>query len=269
MKFRKFLCAGQDIIFIGNENYLPCLDERNKKRLCDRQKGIGGNGIVCFEKNCPKMPRIKAFDKNGLSMPDVSSALICAVLEQNMVNGCNVLEIVGEKQSFFAMINEINGRFYDVTCAYENLSEQSFNSIINRRTELGNRILTLTYAYTSAHYAVHFSSDMSCLDIKYISDKTRKNSIFRKSAELLVAEKTGMNSYVMSKQQINDECAYPSVGAFAAVAVAACKDGKSRYSEEIKVSCEGYDVYVFVKDENSFSVHTRAEFIYEGEISVD
>ncbi|MBE6717358.1 MAG: hypothetical protein E7573_10620 [Ruminococcaceae bacterium] len=269
MQFMKLISAGRDIIFIENEKEFLSLSSEAKKRLCDRIKGVGAAEIFGIREMCPKTARIDVFDKNGQYSCDGSTASICAVLGLNLIKRRNEAEMHCRNGSFFVMLNDINGKKYNVSCALGKPGKIDLQDITERRTELGNRILTLTHVHTSSDYAVHFSSCPDKLDIEYLSEKTRINSLFHKKARLLIAEEGVDNSFVLKKPWEDGEYVYPAVGAFAAVGVAACKTERSRFSEEIKVSCGGHDVYVFVKNDMSCSVHTTAEFVFCGEIQVE
>lgn len=261
MDFEKILIAGKDYIYFPSGDKVDLLSKEELIYLCDRRKGIGGDGIFTFAKNTPKTRQIQAFLQNGELMRDLSSIEICAVFSSFL----NPLTAKYEIEEVFGKKIRIFGE--------ENISEASFSREFDdtdtddytlKKTEIGNRILTLTKIKLHGTHTVHFTECIDSLSIDYFGRHISVNSFFGKKADISIAQKISNNTFLVKHYENNSGSPYPTVSALAAVALSACKTGYARYNEEIHIICNDTDIYAFCNKNNSCVIQGKIKRIFTG-----
>ncbi len=266
MHFYKLSALGQDYIFSDDKCAFDNISESDIKHICDRIVGVGATGIFTLNQKEAKKAQIRAFCQNGEIMRDLSTASICAALGLKITTGIQESEILSENNRFFTCLSPLGDNSFLVSCDISKSLTRACGDKIERKTELGNRILTLTPVFTSGSFAIHFSECMESLNFKYLAEKTEEVTVFGRNTSLILAEKTNINSYILSRMLEDEQYIIPYAGAFAGAALAACKTGRSNYSEEIKLTCGEYEAYAVCKEDKSVTLHTVAEIVYEGNI---
>lgn len=266
MHFYKLSALGQDYIFLDGKDAFGKISELDIKHICNRTAGVGASGIFALNQKEAKKVQIRAFCKDGEIMRDLSTASICAALGAKITSGTGEAEILSENSRYFTCLSACEDGSSLISCDMGKGTTGINSGTCERKTELGNRILTLTPVFTSGSFAIHFSECMNSLNFKYLSEKTGSLTLFGKNTSLILAEKTEMNSYVLSQMLERGNNIIPYAGAFTATALAACKTGRSTYSEEIKFTCGEYEAYTVCKEDESVILHTSAQIAYEGNI---
>lgn len=266
MHFYKLYALGQDYIFCDDETQFDNLGAGDIKEICNRISGVGATGIFAIYQKYAKNMQIRAFDENGEIMRDSSTAAICAALGAKITTGRTAVEFQSEKGRFFTYISAVEDGKYLVSCDIGKCRLLLKNGNTERKTELGNRILTLTPVGTSAEYAVHFSECMYSLNREYLAEKTSSLSLFGGNASLILCEENGKNNFNSLPLYKNGCDITPFAGGFAAVGVAACLSGRSAFSQEMNINCNGQSAYVIIKEELSAAIHLTAGIAYEGNI---
>lgn len=261
MDFEKILIAGKDYIYLPDESTFASLTAKHIELLCDRRKGVGSDGIFSFAENSLKTGKIKAFLKTGELMRDLSSVEICAIFSAFSK------EIVKEYEITDAFSKKI--RIFRDTDTSEAAFSREFDysdsdAYTLRKTELGNRILTLTKISLHGIHTVHFSECIDSLNIDYFGKHISANSVFGKKADISIVQKISDNKYLMRHYENKSGNTYPTVSAYAAVALAACKTGYSGYNEEIHISCNDTDIYAFCNKNNSCVIQGKIQKVFEG-----
>lgn len=264
MHFYKLSALGQDYIFTDDNEEFGKLSREDIKLICDRTLGAGATGIFCIHQKEAENTEIRAFYKNGEIMREMSTASICAVLGLKMIKGKEIGEILSEKCRFFTCLSVCDDRSGLVSCDSGRGGVSLFKDMCERKTHLGNRILTLTPVCTSGSYAVHFSGDAKSINLKYLAEKTNELTLFGKNTSLIVAEETGRNTFSLCRMLENEEYIVPFAGGFSAAAFAACKTGRSRFGDELVLFCEDYKAYAVAKEDGSVTIHTQVNLAYEG-----
>lgn len=264
MHFYKLSALGQDYIFADDEEAFFKLSREDVKLLCDRAAGVGATGIFCVYQKEAENTEIRAFYQNGDNMREMSTASICGILGLKITKGEDACEIFSEKSRFSGCLSASDEKFSLVSCDTGKGSVSLFKDMCERKTHLGNRILTLTPVSTPDSYAVHFSGDAKSINLKYLAEKTRELTLFGKGTSLIVAEEKERNTFSLCRMLEENEYIIPFAGGFSAVAFAACKTGRSRFGDEITLYCEDYKAYAVVKEDSSVTLHTQAHMAYEG-----
>ncbi len=266
MHFIKLFAAGHAYIFVDSESAVSELDSEAIKNICDRVCGAGASGIFAVCQNENKKAQIRAFSENGEIMRDSSTTAICAGLGLKITKCVTACEFKCEKSSYFTYSGDTENNKYPVSCNIGKCSLLLNDSGVERRTELGNRILTLTAVRSTADYAVHFSECMHSLNREYLSEKTSALSLFGGNTSLILCEENRNGGFDMLPLYENGKNVVPPIGGFAAVGVAACLSKRNEFRQEILVDCNGYGVYVIVDKDLSVTVHLDAGVAFEGNI---
>ncbi len=263
MKFLKILVAGKDYIYIPDYEDFDTLSKEEKIRLCNRQQGIGADGIITFIKTSPKTAQIKGFLQNGKHMPDISSASLSAIFGNVFKN--NTIECLknSKNKEKITLLQDKNS-FYDlISC---DMGPSAPCTYCNKKTELGNRILTLTALKYHGTHTVHFSECAHLLDINYFGEKISANSLFHKQADFTIAEKTDDSTFRLIHSENSTGSPFPTLAVFGTVALAAAMTGRANYNEEIKLLCNTDTVYAFCKEDGSAVLQCKAQKIFGGYI---
>ncbi|MBR3766974.1 MAG: hypothetical protein IKL10_01875 [Clostridia bacterium] len=266
MKFNKFFCAGKDYIFLSEENSFSEIEKLDIRLLCDRQRGIGADGIFALKQNNSKNSQIRGFLQNGEIMRDYSTASICAAFAINSNESFGECVFSCENNEFFTLFSDSGGKNPLVSCDLGKGNFDIRHPAIMRKTEIGNRILTLTALELHGIHTVHFSENKDNLDTEYFGSRISVNSLFGKKADFIIAQRFSKNSFDINYYENKTGNPRPTVSAFAATALAACKTGKANYNEEMRVTCNNNTVYVFCREDNSVVIQCTATRIFEGEI---
>lgn len=262
MHFIKIAALGQDYIFSDGKDAYENITEADIMRMCNRVSGAGATGIFAINQNTPENVQIRAFDKNGKIMRESSTALICACLGANIATGIKSTETLCKKTSFSTRIFPSDDNIQPIVCQLTVSGDKTYE----RKTELGNRILSVVPVCTSGTYLVHFSECMKLLNFSYLSENAAAVTRYGKNPYLILAQQTERNHLKLSRVLDDGEYIIPYAGGFMAAALAACYSGRCNFSEEIRLGCENYEAYAVCKEDNTVMLHTCAEIIYEGNI---
>lgn len=261
MKFIKLLVAGKDYIYIPDNKDFGTLQRKELIRLCDRRKGIGADGIVTFIKTSSKTAQIKGFLQNGKDMPDISSASLCTIFSNIFKDNTTECLNNSENKEKITLLQDKNRSDELISC---DMGKALPCTYCEKKTELGNRILTLTALNFHGTHTVHFSECADLLSINYFGKKISENSLFHKKADFTTAEKTEKNTFRLIHYENSTASPLPALSVFGTVALAAAMTGRANYNEEIKLICNTDTVYAFCKEDGSAVLQCKAEKIFEG-----
>ncbi len=266
MNFTKYHIAGKDYIYCPDKSDFGNLTENSILSICDRFRGIGADGIFSFYQNSSKTSIIKGFSKNGECMRDFSSASICTLFELFLTTDITEHTFLSENGQKITAKSDISKENNLFSCTIEAHTADGIFRETNRKTEIGNRILTITPVHLHGIYTVHFTDCPKMLNIDYLGQHISKNSLFRKKANLILAENTDVNSFEFSFYENNTGCPRPAISAFGAVGLAACRNAICNYGDEISVTCNGNTVKVICNSPDSVTIKCTCERVFEGKI---
>lgn len=64
LEFTKMNGAGNDFVMVDNRDGSHSLDRSQIERLCDRHRGIGGDGLIALE-GTPELPKMRYYNADG------------------------------------------------------------------------------------------------------------------------------------------------------------------------------------------------------------
>lgn len=267
MHFTKYHISGKDYIYCPEKNDFEKLTKNTITGICNRHSGVGADGIFTFYQNSSKTSIIKGFNQSGECMRNYSSAAICALFELFLTAGVTEHTFLSENGSKFAVKTDNSASPPAFFCKLTSALSDGIFGTKAEKTEIGNRILTVTPVNLHGIYAVHFTECSSKLDISYLGQHISKHSLFKKSGNLILAEKTDKNSLNISFYENGTGCPRPEISAFAATALAACRNKSLNYGEEADVSCNGNAVFITCETQDTVTIRCTCKRAFEGEIA--
>lgn len=263
MKFIKLFAAGQDYIILKDCSALDYLTADDIKMLCDRQKGIGAEGILSFYQNNAKISQIRGFLQNGKTMRDFSTASVCAAFTLFSEKRLTHQEFSAENHTVFTVSEHFSEKSGTVFC---DMGKADFNlkyPASERKTQLGNRILTLTAAKLHSLHTLHFSECKDKLNLSYLGEKVSSNSLFQKKADLILAEE---REVCFDIDYYGKDFSSPPLSAYGFTALCACKTERADYDTEIKITHKDSEAYAVCKKNGSIMMRCAVREIFRGKI---
>ena len=266
MKFTKYHIAGKAYIYCPDKTDFGILTADSILGICDGFRGAGADGIFTFCQTSSKTSLIKGFAQNGECIRNFSSASICAFFELFLTEGITEHTFTSENGQFFTVKTDFSEENPVFSCTLEDIHTNGIFGTSDRKTEIGNRILTITPVSLCEIFTVHFTSCRDKLNIAYLGQHISGNSLFGKKANMILAEPDDKNSFNISFYENNTGCPRPGLSAFAAVGLAACRNGIGKYNEEISVSYNGNTVRIICNSADSVTIKCTCERVFDGKL---
>lgn len=264
MNFTKYHIAGKDYLFFADITSFNNLSETDIKALCDRHKGVGADGIFTFQQNCHKNSNISGFLQNGEIMRDFFSASVCAFFALFSDTPTATHTFLTPKGENLTVKSIVSGEKHRFLLILKTTSPSQIFKEALRKTEIGNRILTITPVYLHGANAVHFSPCKEKLDIAYLGKHLSSNSLFGKQVNTILAQQTEDNTFDIDFYENRTGCPRPTIAAYSAAALAACKTGLSEYGQKIRVTYNENSVTVICPSETEIMAECEAAEIFQG-----
>ncbi len=264
MKFTKYFIAGKDYLLVPDINCHEAICSNRAITLCDRTAGVGADGIFTFQQNNTKNIEISGLLQNGQIMRDFSSASICACFDTFSKTDVTNLTFSFENQAFSELNCDFSGDTAQIFCRIPPTGTGKATDCINRRTEIGNRILTVTAVELSGIHGVHFSQCRNLLDINYLGRHFSRNSLFNKQADFILAQKTDDNTYEIDFYENCTGNPRPTACAFMSVALASIRTGQQKYNEKLHIVNAGNCVSIVCRSDESFDITCDIRRVFTG-----
>ncbi len=270
MEFTKIHYAGRDYILIehtclSRDTHLPSL----ATQLCNRYSGAGASGLIIMrEENF----YVDVFTHKGIRTDFDLSAAICTAVylcEKRNISHTGIKQSSGTTD--IMTVKQENG--FDVTADLgkgtflpDEIPLASKTPVINRRVEVGNRILDMTALKIGNIFAVHETHFPSSLNFITLGEQITKHSLFNKKASAVFCELKS-DSALFIRSYINGTGTVLSdASAAAAAALSLCRNGKTEHGREITVTSDGGEIYALCKKNNSVLINTKAQIVFTGKI---
>lgn len=270
MEFTKIQFAGRDYILtehtqLSQSTHLPYL----AVNICNRYSGAGAGGLIILRENDFS---VDVFSHKGIKADCDLSAAICAAAYLCNKNGISHTGIKQNGISTDIMIQKHENGF-DVTADLgkgtflpDEIPLASKNPVINRRVEVGNRILSMTALRIGNTFAVHETEALSDINFIALGEQITRHSLFNKKASAVFCERKS-DSSVFIRSYINGTgYVLSDVSAAAAAVLTLCRTEKTEYGRELSVSGDGGEIYVLCKKNNNVLINTKASIVFKGNI---
>lgn len=259
LKFSKMQATGDDYIFIENFDGKVTCPESLCITLCDRNRGIGGYGIVLIENSLIADAKMRVFNKDG-SEGKMAGNCIRSVAKYLYDNGIAkkddiTIETAGglRKLHVYTSGGEVTYVEVDMGKAYFSPSllpsTIQAEKIVDYPITIGGRVYRVTCVGIGNPHCVVFVPRVDDIDIEKIGPLFENAEVFpeRINTEFIrVVNKTTIKMRVY--ERANGETFACGTGACAA-AIAACENGLCEKGEDITVKVRGGDLIVNYTDE--------------------
>ncbi len=274
LKFYKMDASGNDHILLENfDNSITC-PESLCVSLCDRNHGIGSDGIVLIEKSDVAQIKMRVFNLDG-SEGRMGGNAMRSVAKYAYDNGYVDTETVTIETASGIKSVELyvmNGKVSSV-CANMGKAElenavTSTNGVtrfVDYPIILGGEDYNITCVSMGNPHCVVFCPRVDNIDIEKIGPRFEKASLFahRVNTEFVrVVNETTLKMRVWERG--NGETLACGTGACAAV-VAAVENGYCKKNTDITVKVKGGDLIVNYTDEGVFLTGTT-KLVFEGTV---
>ncbi|MBO5858879.1 MAG: diaminopimelate epimerase, partial [Clostridia bacterium] len=274
LKFYKMDASGNDHILLENfDNSITC-PESLCVSLCDRNHGIGSDGIVLIEKSDVAQIKMRVFNLDG-SEGRMGGNAMRSVAKYAYDNGYVDTETVTIETASGIKSVELyvmNGKVSSV-CANMGKAElenavTSTNGVtrfVDYPIILGGEDYNITCVSMGNPHCVVFCPRVDNIDIEKIGPRFEKASLFahRVNTEFVrVVNETTLKMRVWERG--NGETMSCGTGACAAV-VAAVENGYCKKNTDITVKVKGGDLIVNYTDEGVFLTGTT-KLVFEGTV---
>ena len=274
LKFSKMDASGNDHIVIENFDGSVTCPESFCVSLCDRNHGIGSDGIILVEKSDVAQVKMRVFNLDG-SEGKMGGNAMRSVAKYVYDNGYVDTETVTIETASGVKSVELyvmNGKVSSV-CAnmgkadLENAVTGAYgqNKFINEPVEIAGETHNITCVSMGNPHCVVFVPRVDNIDIEKVGPRFEKADIFahRVNTEFVrVVNETTLKMRVWERG--NGETLACGTGACAAV-VAAVENGFCKKNTDITVKVRGGDLIVNYSDEGVFLTGTT-KLVFEGSV---
>lgn len=254
MNFYKYHGTGNDFIIIdGRENIH--FSEKQIQNLCDRNFGIGSDGLLLLKNHQKYDFEMQFFN------PDGSEATFCGNGARCIVAFAKFLKIIDKKTTFLAKDGEHS--------AYFDNNEVVLKMIDNNVIKTYNELF---YTNTGTHHVVKFVENVDKIDIMLEAPKIRYQKDFEPHGTNVnfVQKCDGFIKVRTYEKGVEKETLSCGTGVVAAALIYASQIKKN--IDKIDVKAKGGSLKVsFQKSKNSFEnvyLQGNAVQVFEGQINI-
>jgi diaminopimelate epimerase len=275
MKFYKYHGTGNDFIVIEerNENFIP--DEKKTQSLCDRNFGVGSDGLLLLKNHEKYDFEMQFFN------PDGSEATFCGNGARCIVAFANFLKIIDKKATFLAKDGEHSAYFNNNDVVLKMIDtdsvgsrqlavDSSQSSVFSWQSVIDSE--ELFYLNTGTHHVVKFVDDVDAINIMTDASKIRYHEDYAPHGTNVnfVQECNGFLKIRTYEKGVEKETLSCGTGVVASALVYASLSENN--ITKIEVKAKGGDLKVsFQKKNNGFEnvyLQGNAVQIFEGEVDV-
>ena len=273
LKFSKMQATGDDYIFIENFDGKITCPESLCISLCDRNKGIGGYGIVLIEASDKADAKMRIFNRDGSEGKMAGNCIRCTAKylhDNGFVKGDTMrIETASGIKELKAYTS--NGL---VTLVTVDMGRVSLNTreipadinaerVVDYPLSVGGKVYNVTCVNVGNPHCVVFCDRVDTVDIQTVGPQFENAEVFPERINTEFVRVVNSNTVKMRVyERGNGETSACGTGACAAVA-AACETGKCRKNEDITVKVRGGDLTVNYTGDR-VTLTGDAVLVYEG-----
>ncbi len=273
LRFSKMETAGNDhIIFENTEGFITC-PESLAVQLCDRNHGIGGDGIALVEKSEIADAKLSIFNRDGSGAKAGGNAIrnVAKYLYDNGIVTSEHMRIEMGSGVKDVDVFVTNGK---VTSAVTNLGAPDFNpasvpvtlsgdKVVDRLVEIGGEEYHITCLSMGNPHCVVFCPRVDAIKMDKVGPLFENAKIFPKRTNTEFVRVVNENMLKMRVyERGNGETLACGTGACAAVA-AAVENGYCKKNTDITVKTLGGDLIVNYTD-NGITLTGYTKLVYDG-----
>ncbi len=273
LRFTKMECAGNDYIYIDDYDSSVTCPESLAIQLCDRHRGVGGDGLVIIDPSEVADVAMRLFNTDGSNGRLGGNALFCVakyLYDSGIVtkDSCTIETITGIKR---VDMHISDGK---VSSASVNLGQPRFGmqdipctlpteTAIDYPVTMGGEEYKITLVDMGNPHCVIFCPRVDGVDVPTVGRMFERASIFPKRINTEFVRVVNPFTLKMRvHERGNGETLACGTGACAAV-VAACELGYCRKGTDIVVKQPGGD-YTIRYDDTGVTLAGSARQVFEG-----
>jgi len=262
ISFFKYHGRGNDFILIDDRNKSCSLSKENISFLCDRNLGIGADGLVLIQDSEAFDFKMRIFNSDGMEANSCGNALFCFgkfVQDHKLTNKNKIT--VQLKRSTAAI--HLNVDHLILTLNQPKLIASPINII------MGDKHLFFDWIDSGVDHAVTFLDEINDIDIEMIGRKVRHHQKFHPNgvnanfANLVEKDVFFVRTYERGVEKETLSCITG--------AIATAFSGKRKYKIDGPITIKNQIGEVEISfDDNKKAVNVRggAVFIFKGKIQV-
>ena len=273
LKFSKMQATGDDYIFIENFDGQITCPESLCISLCDRNKGIGGYGIVLIEASDKADAKMRIFNRDGSEGKMAGNCIRCTAkyLHDNGYVKGDTMRIETASGIKELKVYTSNGL---VTLVTVDMGRVSLNTreipadinaerVVHYPLSVGGKVYNVTCVNVGNPHCVVFCDRVDTVDIETVGPQFENADVFPERINTEFVRVVNSNTVKMRVyERGNGETSACGTGACAAVA-AACETGKCPKNEDITVKVRGGDLTVNYTGDR-VTLTGDAVLVYEG-----
>ena len=260
IEFTKMVATGDDYIFIENFDGSVTSPESLCLSMCDRNTGVGANGIILIEHSNVADMKMRIFNSDGSEGHMAGNGIRSVakyVSDNGYSEGRDVVSIETPSGVKEIKVYTKDGRvtYASVNMGRANLLSSSVpvtlpaTKVINYPTEIGDKRYRITCVSFGNPHCVVFQKSVDDLDLNVIGPKFENADIFPERTNTEFVRVVNENTLKMRVyERGTGETKACGTGACAAV-VAACETGFCKKGEDITVKLPGGDLVVNYTDD--------------------
>ena len=271
--FSKMQTSGNDYIYFDNRDGSITSPESLAIRVCDRHRGIGGDGIVLIEKSTVANAKMRIFNRDGSEGRMAGNCIRCVakylydkklVKKEKMkietASGVKTLRV-------YTYGNEVRSVSVEMGKASLNPSDVPVTlagpTVLDRPVVIGGREYRINCVSMGNPHCIVFCDRVDAVDVETVGPQFENADIFpeRVNAEFVrVVNRRTLKMRVWERG--NGETLACGTGACAAV-VAAVENGYCDAGEDITVKLPGGDLIVRIERDRAYLTGETAQ-AFEG-----
>ncbi len=269
MEFYKYHGAGNDFIIIDNR--AGHIKEREKKglavRLCNRNFGIGGDGLILVESSKTADAKMRIFNPDGSEAEMCGNGIRCFgvhIYEHSLRKETLQVETgAGIKE---LTISPDTGTTFYVEVDMGTVKDIALDRIL--KTDAGS--LTYSYVNTGVPHVVIIVENVETTPVEILGPIIRRHAQFPKGTNVNFVQKIQSRTFKIRTYErgVEKETLACGTGITAAGVILVSK-GYSNPGEEVEFHAKGGKVYIRVGEDGGVlttCMRGPVEYVFRGEI---
>ncbi len=275
LSFTKMQACGNDYLFFDNSKGEITCPESLALSVCDRNYGVGADGIVLIEKSRIADAKIRIFNKDGSEGKMAGNSVRCVTkyLYDNGITDKEELDIEtasGIKHQklyiYSGLVRSVSGDMGEVSLNPADLpTTLEGDEIINKSVKVGGEEYNITCVSVGNPHCVIFCDSVDKMDVEAVGTMFENCEFFPERVNTEFVRVVNKNTLKMRVwERGNGETLSCGTGACAA-AVAAVVNGYCEEGADITVKLRGGDLIVNYKD-GKVTLTGSVESVFDGTI---
>lgn len=262
LKFHKYHGAGNDFIMINNLSKDIILSPEQIKQYCDRNMGIGADGIILLESSFLSDCFMNYYNSDGSIAEMCGNGARCTTKFYLKETGKNLKEINLETRAGTKNIKVNGDDTYSVDMGAPIFESPDFPNSSTGTVNIEN--LDFSCVSMGNPHAVAEVKDIENFDFKTVGAKVEKNSLFPSKINVEFIEKVSDDYYKVKVWERG--CGATLACGTGACAVFSILNKKENFNKEITLEFPGGKLYLSKNEQDHVILRGPATFVFTGEI---